>query len=135
MFNFACGDLIGEGTTRKVFACRFNSSYVLKVEIPKVWRTFDNVREFEFWQDHRHIKAVAEWLCPVTRMSPDGRILMQDRAERIPESYIMPEQIPAFLCDQKRENFGLLNGRLVCVDYALQVTSISSKMIKAKWRD
>lgn len=135
LFNFACGDLLGYGISRKVFACRFNASFVLKVEIPQVWRKFDNVREWETWADFRDNPKLAEWLCPCEMLSPDGRILMQRRADPLPSDYKMPEKIPEFLTDLKRENFGLYRGKFVCIDYALKICNISTKMIKANWRD
>lgn len=135
MFNFACGQLLGEGVSRKTFVCRFNDSFVLKVETPQVWRGFDNVREWEFWRDNQGNKAITKWLCPCQTLSPDGRILMQHRAQPLPSDYVMPEKIPEFLTDLKRENFGLYRGKLVCVDYALTIIKVSAKLTKAKWRD
>lgn len=113
-FNLLCGDKLGEGIHRTVFECRIRPDLVVKVE-DEEWRSFANVREQRFWDDHEHMPDVAKWLAPCESLSPDGRILLQRRVTPVLE---LPKQLPNFLTDRKAENFGMLGKRLVCVDYS-----------------
>lgn len=132
-FNLLCHGQLGEGIHRKVFACRIRDDFVVKVEDGAEWRNFANVREMQFWCDWQHHEPVARWLAPCEFLSPDGRVLLQRRCEPIPSGYELPATLPAFLTDVKRENFGLLDGRLVCVDYAGTVPAVNKKPRKASW--
>lgn len=131
-FNLLCGEKIAVGSSRMVFECRIRLEWVVKVEIEKDWRTFENMREFQIWQIHASHSA-SQWLAPCKRISPDGRILLQERCDPLPRNYELPEKVPDFLNDLKPENFGLLNGRLVCLDYALAHLDTSMKMKGKKW--
>lgn len=131
-FNMLCNKLIGEGIHRKVFSCRIRPDLVVKVEEAE-WRYFANVKEMTFWSDHSYFEAIAKWLAPCEYLSPDGRILLQKRCEPLPVGYEMPAMMPMFLTDLKRENFGLYEGRLVCLDYAMTIPSPSRKLKKAHW--
>lgn len=131
-FNLLCGDKIGSGYSRTVFACRIRADLVVKVEDDH-GRVFANVMESKFWSDHQFYAKVADWLAPIEFMSPDGRVLLQQRCDPVPDSYELPDKLPAFLADHKRENFGLLKGRLVCLDYALTIPSPSLRPRKAHW--
>jgi hypothetical protein len=123
-FNFLCvGEPLGRGVHRTVWACRFRDDLVVKVEEngDAAHRSFANVREFDFynyWRDH---KPVADWLAPCEYLSPDGRLMLQRRVDPLPRDYALPAKLPAFLTDHKQSNFGLLDGRLVCVDYATTI--------------
>jgi hypothetical protein len=49
----------------------------------------------------------------------------------------LPKLLPDFLCDLKRENFGMFDGRVVCCDYGTAHSAIrrtSRKLVKAEWR-
>lgn len=131
-FNLLCGDKIGGGAHRTVFACRLLPNMVVKVE-DEHWRYFANMKEMTFWCDHRHYRKVGDWLAPCEFMSPDGRILLQRRIDPLPLSYEMPEKMPAFLTDFKRENFGLMDGRLVCMDYGMTISNPSIRLKKVAW--
>lgn len=134
-FNLLCGDKIGAGISRTVFECRLRNNLVVKVEQDDGWRSFANVVESRFWTEHKHSKKIAEWLAPCEYLSPDGRILLQQRCDPVPLSFSMPSKVPAFLSDLKRRNFGLLHGRLVCVDYALTCATPSIRLERAFWCD
>lgn len=131
-FNMLCGKLLGEGVHRKVFACRIRPDLVVKVE-EDPHRYFANVHEDKFWSNWNFIPAVAKWLAPIEFMSPDGRILLQKRADPLGENEVMPEQVPWFMRDLKRENFGRIDGVIVCVDYAMVHMKPSTRMKKAQW--
>lgn len=70
-----CGEKLGEGIHRTVYACKIKPELVVKVETDDM-RYFANVLEMRFWNDHEHYSKVADWLAPCEYLSPDGRILM-----------------------------------------------------------
>lgn len=131
-FNLLCGDKVGEGIHRKVYECRIRDDLVVKVENGD-YRYFANVLEQKFWNDHSHCDKVARWLAPCEYLSPDGRILLQRRAEQLREKDEIPDKLPAFLTDLKRCNFGWLDGKFVCLDYAMTIPSPSIRMRKTVW--
>lgn len=132
--NLLCHDQIGEGIHRKVWTCRIRDDLVVKVEVDDEWRYFANAREMQFWCDWQYHKPVAQWLAPCEYMSPDGRVMLQRRCDPVPPSYKLPDKLPSFLTDVKRENFGLLDGRLVCVDYSTTIGSPNTRPKKVDWR-
>jgi hypothetical protein len=134
-FNLLCGDKIASGLHRNVFECRLRPELVVKVEHDEEWRYFANVKEMTFWEDNQHFKKAADWLAPCAFLSPDGRVLLQYKC-RIATSFDeLPPKIPHFLTDRKPQNYGWLpNGQFVCVDYAMTIDNISTKLTLAKWR-
>lgn len=136
-FNLLCGKLLGSGVYRDVFECKLNDSLVVKVEIQNDngYRTFMNVQEMHFWNMFNSIPAVKQWCAPCEFLSPDGHILLQKRVEplRAADRASMPDKLPAFLTDLKYDNFGLLDGRIVCVDYGGCIMNPETKLRKAEW--
>ena len=133
-FNMLCGRLIGEGIHRKVFKCKIRPDLVVKVEEADGYeRHFANWAESKFWTDNQHYEAVSKWLAPTEYLSPDARVLLQVRCEPVPESFKLPEQVPSFLTDLKRDNFGFYQGRLVCFDYALALNTPNVRLKKVEW--
>ena len=130
-FNLLCGDKLGSGIHRDVYTCRIRDDLVVKVEIEENWRNFANVKEHMFWSDWQHYDPIGSWLAPCDYLSPDGRISLQKRCEPLSAAYQMPEMVPSFLTDHKRENFGLYEGRLVCVDYAATVATPFKRLKRA----
>jgi hypothetical protein len=132
-FNMLCGDWIGAGIHRTVYDCALKPGWVVKVENQSS-RYFANVMECKFWNDHESYKPVADWLAPCGNMSPDGRLLLQKRIDPLPLDYALPDRMPKFLCDFKPSNYGLLNGRIVCIDYAMVIPTPSVRLKKMVWR-
>lgn len=133
-FNLLCGKLIGEGVHRRVFECRIRKDLVVKVEGEVGWhRSFANVTEMRFWSDHQFFDKVARWLAPCEYLSPDGLILLQKRVSPIVGLSELPKQLPSFLTDLKPSNFGLLDGRIVCVDYASTIPNPSTRLRNVVW--
>jgi hypothetical protein len=132
-FNLLCGEKIGGGIHRTVFACRLRPELVVKVETSGDWRYFANVHEMKFWSDHEHFEKVARWLAPCEYLSPDGRLLLQRRIEPLRATDELPVKLPSFLTDVKRDNFGMLDGRIVCADYAMTIPSPSLRAKKVEW--
>lgn len=134
-FNLLCGEKLGNGIHRTVYRCRLRSDLVVKVE-EQDYRQFANVLEQRFWDDHCHYEPVARWLAPCEFLSPDGRILLQRRVDPLPRvGAALPDALPAFLTDVKRDNFGILDGRLVCFDYAATIPNPSTRLRKVDWAD
>ena len=135
-FNLFCGDLLGSGVHRKVFECKLRDDLVVKVEDNEptyAWRAFANVHEMRFWEDQQYHKPIAEWLAPCEWMSSDGLVLLQKRVSPLPLDYRLPGEMPTFLTDLKRANFGLYEGRLVCVDYSTTIPNPNRRPKKAHW--
>lgn len=133
-FNLLCGDKLGSGVHRDVFACRLRPDLVVKVEQAGEWRSFANVEEMRFWSENMYCPTVAAWLAPCEYLSPDGRILLQRRVRIAVDGDALPERVPAFLTDLKPSNYGWMDGRFVCVDYAGRINDVSMRMKKAAWR-
>lgn len=126
------GDLIGIGTAREVFTCPLDHSIVVKVEC--TGGSFQNIAEWEAWTWIRATKR-EKWLAPCTVISSCGTVLLQKRADQLRKDE-KPKTIPEFLTDVKRENFGWLDGRLVCFDYGTILSGIrklSGAPVPAKW--
>lgn len=131
-FNLLCGKLLGEGMHRKVFECKIRKDLVVKVEVDAM-RSFANVFEQQFWDSYSEVKEIKKWLAPCEFLSPDARVLLQAKCDKIPSNFKMPSEIPEFLTDLKLDNFGILDGRLVCVDYAITISNPSTKLKEASW--
>jgi hypothetical protein len=126
------GKKLGEGMSRKVYACRTDSALVIKIERRAGY--FQNIREWETWNELQYT-AAAKWLAPCIDISSCGTILLQKRAQPIREKEL-PKQMPVFLCDFKLANFGVLEGRVVCCDYGTNLTisqAAGKRMKKVKW--
>jgi hypothetical protein len=136
-FNMLCGEKLGSGIHRDVFACKLRPELVVKVERFEDYRTFSNVREWLFWDDWQHVQAVAKWLAPIEYISPDARVILQRRADPIRQSDIKDvKKLPGFLTDIKPRNFGILDGKLVCVDYGYVISSKPNTRLKSiDWGD
>ena len=129
-FNLLCGKKLGEGVDREVFECRLRPELVVKVEADRVHRSFANPREMQIWQNWQYHKPTARWLAPCEYLSPDGRILLQRRTQPISPTDGLPDRLPAFLTDIKTDNFGLLDGRVVCHDYSFVLENLSLRLRK-----
>ena len=121
--------LLAKGSTRTVYVA--SDREVVKIESVG---TFNNVLEYTLWQDLQYCPEVADWLAPCIGISPDGSMLMQRRAEPLPEDYKLPEYLPEFLTDTRRDNYGLLDGRFVCVDYAGLIRHACTALRKVEWK-
>lgn len=135
MVQLACGQFLGEGQGRKVFECNLNPLYVVKVE--NTSGSFQNICEWELWRSLRE-STHAKWLAPCERISTDGGFLIQRRTVPMDDRR-RPKKLPVWMADFKPENFGVLDGRVVCHDYgtvhiALTERGLSHKLQPVKWR-
>jgi len=106
------GDLIGAGTYREVYAHALDPSLVVKVELRP--RGFSNVAEWEVWQESEGYPDIRRWLAPCVAISFSGSVLVQRRTQPITR---LPKELPDFLCDIKRSNFGRIGRQVVAHDY------------------
>lgn len=131
-FNLLCGDLLGEGVCRKVFACSIDETLVVKVEKDPLGM-FQNAHEFRMWQECSTWAKAANWLAPCMSISRHGMVLIQKRVEPLQKAQL-PAKIPEFLNrDIKPSHFGMFEGRVVCCDYALSASTLPMRMKTADW--
>lgn len=136
MRSVVLGDMLGQGVGRQVYLCKLNQDYVVKVE--EKGRSFQNVSEWDAWDwvSHGGAPDMAQWLAPCEFISNSGSMLIQRRVEPIRQCEL-PAKVPAFLGDLKLENFGMLNGRVVCCDYGtigVALRRTDKRLVKAVWR-
>jgi hypothetical protein len=112
---------------------------VFKFEEPGT--SFENRIEWEIWKMVKDYPSIKKWFAPCLHISPCGTVLVQARVKEAPESKF-PPKVPRCFSDFKRQNWGLYQGRLVCVDYGAHSTIIMSEGIAncdtlkcAKWWD
>jgi len=129
-FYMIIGKVLGHGEFRVVYEHRHRDDLVLKFETNG--ESFQNIAEWEFWQDNKGNKRVAAWLAPCEFISPCGIVLAMKKTTK-PDKPDFPNVIPEFLVDLKHKNFGMLNGKLVAHDYGLYNVTIPTKRKKAKW--
>lgn len=133
-FNLLCDALIGYGISRQVFSSRLMPQSVVKVEQDAA--RFQNVMEYQIWQSVKETDF-AKWFAPCEFISANGSVLVQARTEPVPRNQF-PKQMPVFLTDFKRANYGLYDGRVVCHDYGTALLfeyGMSKRMKKAEWWD
>jgi len=134
LFNFVCGDYLGEGIQRTVFEYNPDPSCVVKIQANC---GFQNVKEWELWRSIQ-FHDNAKWLAPCVEISSNGLLLIQKKTKEIPDNFKMPKSMPRFLTDTKYENWGIFKGRLVCHDYGLTLCenyAMDKRKKKAEWID
>lgn len=103
------GPLIAEGTWRRVYENADDPALVVKVEKHR----HCNRKEWRVWQALKDT-AWAEHFAPCFDIGRGW--LTQARCEPVPKEF-QPYRVPSICSpDAYRRNFGLLDGRLVCVD-------------------
>lgn len=134
VYRILIGDKIGSGSRREVYEYAPDPTrFVVKVECDE--QSFQNIKEWETWQSVKDTKY-ARWFAPCHTIGPNGIVLIQRRsfpAERY------PARMPAFLCDFKTQNYGLIDGKFVCHDYGIMTClanfGLTKRMVSAKWWD
>lgn len=132
--NVFLGEHIGEGAYRNVYSCKVRDDIVIKKE--KQSGNFANIMEWKVWYEVIGT-PFEKWFAPCINISIDGDVLLQKKVQPLRDSEL-PEKIPHFFSDIKKENFGLLDGKFVCCDYgSLIITKKWSEkqMRKPRWGD
>jgi hypothetical protein len=110
------GEKLGSGVFRDVYEINGRPDVVLKLE--DRGGEFCNVMEWKLWTDAQGTEA-EKWLAPCTELSGlGGRALVMRRTQPMTEEVWAALEVPAFFNDLKADNWGLLDGRPVCHDYA-----------------
>lgn len=137
LLRFICNVKLGEGVSRTVYTLGTDDTKVIKVEDSA--GIFQNVAEWLLWQDVKDTRF-ARFLAPCHSISPCGAALVMSRVTALPDddSKVMRTlKLPSFLTDFKRENYGMLKGRVVCCDYGSHLATnhgaFSSRMRAPKW--
>lgn len=134
LWSLVFGKKIGSGMSRVVYEYLPDPSYVIKEE--KYVGHFQNVIEWEIWENVQYIPHIAKWFAPCLKISPNGMYLIQKKVTPA-EANKYPKEIPYFFKDLKMDNYGLLNGKIVCCDYGtfLREDHFDTKrMKKVKWK-
>jgi hypothetical protein len=132
LFYMITGQVLGTGVDRVVYEHRHRDDLVLKFEVAS--NCFQNIAEWDFWHDNKDDRKVARWLAPCEFISPCGIILAMKKTIK-PTETDYPKTVPAFLTDLKRDNFGMLDGKLVAHDYGLYLIDVPTKRKKVNWWD
>lgn len=128
--NMFVGEKIADGSARDVFKYIPDPTKVVKVEVRG--KSFQNISEWQFWEDFKNKKSVAKWLAPCHAISACGIFLIQEYArDLIPSEH--PKRLPEFITDHKIENLGVIDDRLVCRDYGYVNADVEVNL--RKWRE
>jgi hypothetical protein len=122
-------ETIGDGISRQVYTLRTDETKVVKFEVGSY---FQNINEYELWNDIKEATVISKWFAPVHFISGFGSVLIMERTEVIPLKYY-PKELPAFLSDLKKENFGFYKGRIVCHDYGFVKSTAHRRLKKVSW--
>lgn len=126
------GTRLGCGSTRVIYQHATDAELIVKIEDGA--RSFCNIAEWTVWEAVKDT-AFARWFAPVVSISPAGIVLVMKRCDELRLSEL-PEHIPAFLTDIKAENWGLFEGRPVCLDYGYHLLlerGMTKAIRKANW--
>lgn len=122
LYSSLIGDKIGEGAYRSTYECPLNKDWVVKVSLEL--SSTSNIIEYCLWKDIENWapKSVQKWFCPMIYVSPSGQLLIARKCET--ENIKKPKNVPHFLTDCRENNFGMLEGRLVILDYDYTLVSL-----------
>lgn len=133
LMNMILGKYLGRGIHRMVFEYALDKRYVVKLDDSDVGANF---LENNVWQHIQYTKY-AKWFAPIKSISSNGVIMIQAKCGKL-EKNEYPKKVPAFFTDTHFDNFGKLNGRPVCFDYAatlLLEKGMTNEMKTPKWTD
>jgi len=132
-FNFTCGDLLGYGISRYVFEYKRDKRWVVKIDLSCYSA---NSLEWQIWSDVEKIPQLSKWFAPCGDMTRACSVMLQRRCKiKLPHDKY-PNKVPDFFSDLKYDNWGMFNGKMVCLDYAstsLVQLRKDYKLVPAKW--
>jgi len=128
-----CGKLLGCGIGRQVYEFALDHEKVIKIETSA--QSFQNTIEWETWRNLKDTPS-AKWLAPCHWISSSGIVLVMQKTRPFCPGE-EPEQMPAWLSDFKRENYGIIDGKPVCHDYGTNLLlnhgAFTKRMQKPSW--
>ncbi len=131
--RFLFGKWLGKGVYREVWQHAQQKDLVIKKANEENGREV-NFIEHRLWRDIEYNKSLKPYFAPVVAVSDCGKYLIQKKVEPLPKRQY-PKVLPAFFTDTKYSNFGLLNGKFVCIDYGcLNIWATTKlKLKKVDW--
>ncbi len=126
------GEHLGSGYSRAVFDYKLDKKYVAKIDTNT---RGSNYMEWEVWNEVKNTRF-AKYFAECKSISADGKILIQRKAAKIEWFHTIPKQLPAFFHDIRQDNFGVIDGKIVCIDYALNnllSKGLTKEMVPVKW--
>lgn len=121
------GEYISKGQYREVFYFSESRNYVVKRNIRK-GRSY-NAKEYKSFL-YLVEKGWSHWVAPCYLI--DDYLVMAYCSR--PKKW--PKEIPSFLRDAHKNNFGIYQGRFVCIDYpVLNEIKGEVEMVKPRWVD
>jgi hypothetical protein len=125
LFNLICNKEIGRGVSRVVYDSLILPDSVIKVENKS--GSFENAFEWNIWREVEYTQY-AKWFAPCEWISSCGVILIMKKTQ---PAVKYPSEMPAFLGDFKKKNYGLYGKKVVCHDYGnLSVPVIKTGLTK-----
>ena len=138
LLSLLVGDFLGSGVYRDVYVNALNEKQVLKVA-KDGHGVVANAKEFDLWSEVSGFKGemqwVKDWFCPVVSLSYNGAVLIMERTFEKPTKKL-PDEVPSFMFDVHKGNFGWIGNKFVCHDYAaipFYRDAVKKKMKKAHW--
>lgn len=125
LLNFLLPDQLGTGFCRSTHSLVKWSSNQVRPTVVKCAIQYEgnstegirsNLNEFDVWCYVMNRPHLARWFAPVRYMSDCCKFIIMDKCEKLDEDD-MPDFIPDFLLDVHHNNLGMLDGRVVCLDY------------------
>jgi hypothetical protein len=110
------GNLLGDGSYRRVYDMRHEPEHVLKIQYGP---GHHNAMEWEIWQAVKGTKW-ERWFAPCVRIDSWGSALIMKKAtvfENEPDFLEKVKRVPTFFDDVRWTNWGMIDGRPVCIDY------------------
>lgn len=133
LIGFICGDHIASGTFRDVFEYNLDPKLVVKIQRDK--DSFNNIIEFEIWNEVR-FTPFEKFFAGCRWISIGGRVMLQEKTKPITKTRRPPELIPTCFADIKEDNFGFIGNRFVAHDYdfSLGLLDLSKQPRMKKWK-
>ena len=132
LFKLLVDKKIGTGVYRTVYSLKFSDTKVIKVANDEQGEV-ENAREAVLWEDlKQYYPKISKWFAQVYMYSNTGKYLIQEKVI-FPDKKKYPKKLPSFFSDTKYSNFGLLNGRWVCVDFGCFNIRHSDRLKKVNW--
>lgn len=104
---------VGNGISRTVYKHPSDPRKVVKIEEAGY---FQNLNEWLLWQQWKSQPALSRWLAPCYEISADGRRLVMEYVHDL-EPWKPITEIPNWLREPQKENFGYMGKKIVCRDY------------------
>lgn len=132
---FALGDFVGKGLSRRVYMFAPDKRFVIKVDTED--KRYQNMREVLIWREvEREHHKLMKWFAPVEFCSPRGDFILMRRTKPVSVDDLKRrlKRAPNFFNDLKCQNWGELDGRIVCHDYGIASLALTdSKLTKCRW--